>query len=99
MFCSSCASDEDHRLRVRYLEPFAAACVFADEQVVHAHEIVTRFLEARAILFACAARQLLLLRPPQPTHFIVGALAAMRATKARAFCLWSFVEVISFVHS
>src|SRR5205085_7857846 len=88
-FAQAGHSDEDHRLRVRYLEPFAAACVFADEQVVHAHEIVARFLEARAILFAGAARQLLLLRPPQPTHFIVGALAAVRTTKARAFRLWS----------
>src|SRR2546421_5115309 len=98
-FAQAFESDEDHRLRVRYLEPFAAACVFADEHVVHAHEIVARFLEAGAILFARTARRLRLLCPAQPTHFIIGALAAVRTTKARAFRLWSLVKEISFIHS
>src|SRR5437868_3644199 len=90
--------NEDDRLRVWYLESFAATYVLARKMVVNAYHIVARFLKAPAVLFVSAARRLPFSGSPQPAHIVVCALAAVRAGEACSLGFRSFVEKISFVH-
>jgi hypothetical protein len=89
--------DKDDRLRVWNVE--ALATISARKLVVNPHHVVARFGKAGAILFVRPTRQVLLLRPRQPAHFIVCALAAVWATEARTLRFLSFVKEISLVHN
>src|ERR1700754_2128485 len=91
------ASDEDDGLEVRYVEAPAAAR--AGEHVVDAHHVVARLGELRLLLLVHAARRLALLCAAQPAHFVVGALAAVRAGVVGALGLRPLVEEVSLVHA
>jgi hypothetical protein len=97
--CSGRSSDENHCLRIRYLEPAAAARIRTEEHVVHAHHIIAGLGEFGAIEFARAARQVLLLAAPQPADFKIRSLAALRANVSCRLGFLAFGVKISFVHS
>jgi len=88
--------DEHYGLGTWDVEALAATTT--GEHVVHTNHVVTRVLESQAILFAGAAGQRLLLGPPEPAHFVLAALAAVRTRKRRAFRFLFFVKEVSFIH-
>src|SRR5690349_20793636 len=88
---------EHHRLP-RDVETLAAADVRAHHNVVFADQVGARFGKAGAVALVGAWWQLLLLDASQPSHLVLGGLAAVRAIESRGFLLGTFIEKITLFH-
>jgi hypothetical protein len=93
-----CALEKSYRLDAGNLEAFAAAHIFAGQQIVLAHHVALRLGELCPVALVGPGRQRLFLHAHNPAHFIFALLPAMWAGQHVLLCLLFFVVKIPFVH-
>ncbi|WP_245632137.1 hypothetical protein [Edaphobacter aggregans] len=81
-----------------YLEAFAAADVFAADEVVATHHVALGFGEACAVAVVGSSGQLIFFPADDPAELVLGLLAAVRAGHRVRALLGPLVEKITFFH-
>ncbi len=92
-----CRLDEDDRLRIRDLEALAAANILAGKHIVNSNHVISRLTETSSILLVSSGGKLVFFDSSQPTHLIIGTLAAMGAAKLHPLCFRLLVKEIAFL--
>src|SRR4051812_1308869 len=82
--------EKNHGLVRRHVELAPAAC--ADDVVVDPDEVVAKLPEHRAVAFVGAGRDAIFFRPPDPSHLVLVAMAALRAGICRRLGLGPLVK-------
>ena len=70
------------------LNPFPAAKIFANNQVVRPDHVGTGLGKPGALLLVGMGRQLVLLRPDHPADLVIGFLPAVRTNQMGDLSLW-----------